>query len=205
MQWCRSELTINIINGSPTKQTLHGRSIRHKTPTDKTLYCPSSPALVCPSAHAIYTFNPSSGVARKGATGWGHVPSNICECFFLSPINLRFYLLLVCVSLSLGAVSNSDVGGHGFPLFSVPCSFDDLDFTDFQQLAEAFHEVQPWSSSASLALNFPSDYDVLKSLLSHDMSQETHLPRSDSVHQFPLCSSSPQYLIICDMVLPRYV
>ena len=40
---------------------------------------------------------------------------------------------------------------------------------------------------------------------SHDMSQETHLPRSDSVHQFPLCSSSPQYLIICDMVLPRYV
>ena len=79
-------------------------------------------------------------------------------------------------TLSLGAVSNSDVGGHGFPLFSVPCSFDDLDFTDFQQLAEAFHEVQPWSSSASLALNFPSDYDVLKSLLSHDMSQETHLP-----------------------------
>ena len=52
---------------------------------------------------------------------------------------------------------------------------------------------------------FPSDYDVLKSMLSHDMSQETHLPRSDSVHQFPLCSSSPQYLIICDMVLPRYV
>ena len=109
------------------------------------------------------------------------------------------------LSLSLGAVSNSDVGGHGFPLFSVPCSFDDLDFTDSQQLAEAFHEVQPWSSSASLALNFPSDYDVLKSMLSHDMSQETHLPRSDSVHQFPLCSSSPQYLIICDMVLPRYV
>ena len=109
------------------------------------------------------------------------------------------------LSLSLGAVSNSDVGGHGFPLFSVSCSFDDLDFTDFQQLAEAFHEVQPWSSSASLALNFPSDYDVLKSMLSHDMSQETHLPRSDSVHQFPLCSSSPQYLIICDMVLPRYV
>ena len=108
-------------------------------------------------------------------------------------------------SLSLGAVSNSDVGGHGFPLFPVSCSFDDLDFTDFQQLAEAFHEVQPWSSSASLALNFPSDYDVLKSMLSHDMSQETHLPRSDSVHQFPLCSSSPQYLIICDMVLPRYV
>ena len=103
------------------------------------------------------------------------------------------------LSLSLGAVSNSDVGGHGFPLFSVSCSFDDLDFTDFQQLAEAFHEVQPWSSSASLALNFPSDYDVLKSMLSHDMSQETHLPRSDSVHQFPLCSSSPQYLIICDM------
>ena len=34
------------------------------------------------------------------------------------------------LSLSLGAVSNSDVGGHGFPLFSVPCSFDDLDFTD---------------------------------------------------------------------------
>ena len=61
------------------------------------------------------------------------------------------------LSLSLGAVSNSDVGGHGFPLFSVPCSFDDLDFTDFQQLAEAFHEVQPWSSSASLALNFPSE------------------------------------------------
>ena len=58
------------------------------------------------------------------------------------------------LSLSLGAVSNSDVGGHGFPLFSVPCSFDDLDFTDVQQLAEAFHEVQPWSSSASLALNF---------------------------------------------------
>ena len=86
---------------------------------------------------------------------------------------------------SLGAVSNSDVGGHGFPLFPVSCSFDDLDFTDFQQLAEAFHEVQPWSSSASLALNFPSDYDVLKSMLSHDMSQETHLPRSDSVHQFP--------------------
>ena len=45
---------------------------------------------------------------------------------------------------SLGAVSNSDVGGHGFPLFPVSCSFDDLDFTDFQQLAEAFHEVQPW-------------------------------------------------------------
>ena len=44
-------------------------------------------------------------------------------------------------TLSLGAVSNSDVGGHGFPLFSVPCSFDDLDFTDFQQLAEAFHEI----------------------------------------------------------------
>ena len=107
-------------------------------------------------------------------------------------------------SSSLGAVSNSDVGGHGFPLFPVSCSFDDLDFTDFQQLAEAFHEVQPWSSSASLALNFPCDYDVLKSMLSHDMSQETHLPRSDSVHQFPLCSSSPQYLIICDMVLPRH-
>ena len=88
------------------------------------------------------------------------------------------------LSLSLGAVSYSDVGGHGFPLFPVSCSFDDLDFTDFQQLAEAFHEVQPWSSSASLALNFPSDYDVLKSMLSHDMSQETHLPRSDSVHQF---------------------
>ena len=70
--------------------------------------------------------------------------------------------------LSLGAVSNSDVGGHGAPLFPVSCSFDDLDFTDFQQLAEAFHEVQPWSSSASLALNFPSDYDVLKSMLSHD-------------------------------------
>ena len=72
-------------------------------------------------------------------------------------------VLVHVLSLSLGAVSNSDVGGHGFPLFSVPCSFDDLDFTDFQQLAEAFHEVQPWSSSASLALNFPSDYDVLKS------------------------------------------
>ena len=82
--------------------------------------------------------------------------------------------------LSLGAVSNSDVGGHGSPLFPVSCSFDDLDFTDFQQLAEAFHEVQPWSSSASLALNFP---DVLKSVLSHDMSQEINLPRSDSVHQ----------------------
>ena len=108
---------------------------------------------------------------------------------------------LLDLYLSLGAVSNSDVGGHGFPLFSVSCSFDDLDFTDFQQLAE----VQPWSSSASLALNFPSDYDVLKSMRSHDLSQETHLPRSDSVHQFPLCSSSPQYLIICDMVLPRYV
>ena len=78
-------------------------------------------------------------------------------------------------SLSPGAVSNSDVGGHGSPLFPVSCSFDDLDFTDFQQLAEAFHEVQPWSSFASLALNFPSDYDVLKSMLSHDMSQETHL------------------------------
>ena len=115
------------------------------------------------------------------------------------------YGVFLHLSLSLGAVSNSDVGGHGFPLFSVSCSFDDLDFTDFQQLAEAFHEVQPWSSSASLALNFPSDYDVLKSMLSHDMSQETHLPRSDSVHKFPLCSSSPQYLIICDMVLPRYV
>ena len=116
-----------------------------------------------------------------------------------------YHKCIITLSLSLGAVSNSDVGGHGFPLFSVSCSFDDLDFTDFQQLAEAFHEVQPWSSSASLALNFPSDYDVLKSMFSHDMSQETHLPRSDSVHQFPLCSSSPQYLIICDMVLPRYV
>ena len=70
----------------------------------------------------------------------------------------------ISLSLSLGAVSNSDVGGHGFPLFPVSCSFDDLDFTDFQQLAEAFHEVQPWSSSASLALNFPSDHDVLKSM-----------------------------------------
>ena len=59
----------------------------------------------------------------------------------------------------------------------------------FNSWLRAFHEVQPWSSSASLALNFPSDYDVLKSMLSHDMSQETHLPRSDSVHQFPLCSS----------------
>ena len=106
--------------------------------------------------------------------------------------------------LTLGAVSSSDVGGHGSPLFPVSCSFDDLDFTDFI-LAEAFHEVQPWSSSASDALNFRSDYDVLKSMFSHDMSQETHLPRSNSVHQFPLCSSSPHYLIICDMVLPRYV
>ena len=34
-------------------------------------------------------------------------------------------------SLSLGAVSSSDVGGHGSPLFHVSCSFDDLDFTDF--------------------------------------------------------------------------
>ena len=34
-------------------------------------------------------------------------------------------------TLSLGAVSNSDVGGHGSPLFPVSCSFDDLDFTDF--------------------------------------------------------------------------
>ena len=41
-------------------------------------------------------------------------------------------------SSSLGAVSNSDVGGHGFPLFPVYCSFDDLDFTDFQQLARLF-------------------------------------------------------------------
>ena len=41
-------------------------------------------------------------------------------------------------SLSLGAVSNSDVGGHGSPLFPVSCSFDDLDFTDFQQLAALF-------------------------------------------------------------------
>ena len=98
-------------------------------------------------------------------------------------MNKRANASIGIFSLSLGAVSNSDVGGHGFPLFSVSCSFDDLDFTDFQQLAEAFHEVQPWSSSASLALNFPSDYDVLKSTLSHDMSQETHLPRSDSVHQ----------------------
>ena len=57
----------------------------------------------------------------------------------------------------------------------------------------AFHEVQPWSSSASLALNFPSDYDVLKSMLSHDMSQETNLPRSDSVHQFPLCFASGEF------------
>ena len=40
----------------------------------------------------------------------------------------------IILSLSLGAVSNSDVGGHGFPLFPVSCSFDDLDFTDFQQL-----------------------------------------------------------------------
>ena len=140
------------------------------------------------------------------------------EALFVKPTNeifARHLLATRCqhagetldeyLSLSLGVVSNSDVGGHGFPLFSVSCSFDDLDFTDFQQLAEAFHEVQPWSSSASLALNFPSDYDVLKSMFSHDMSQETHLPRSDSVHQFPLCSSSPQYLIICDMVLPRYV
>ena len=55
---------------------------------------------------------------------------------------LTFYFL--STFSSLGAVSNSDVGGHGFPLFPVSCSFDDLDFTDFQQLAEAFHEVQPW-------------------------------------------------------------
>ena len=48
---------------------------------------------------------------------------------------------------------------------------------------------------------FPVTTIILKSMLSHDMSQETHLSRSDSVHQFPLCSSSPQYLIICDMVL----
>ena len=34
-------------------------------------------------------------------------------------------------SRSLGAVSNSDVGGHGSPLLPVSCSFDDLDFTDF--------------------------------------------------------------------------
>ena len=35
------------------------------------------------------------------------------------------------LALSLGAVSNSDVGGHGSPLLPVSCSFDDLDFTDF--------------------------------------------------------------------------
>ena len=35
------------------------------------------------------------------------------------------------LSLSLGAVSNSDVGGHGSPLLPVSCSFDGLDFTDF--------------------------------------------------------------------------
>ena len=35
------------------------------------------------------------------------------------------------LSLSLGAVSSSDVGGHGSPLLPVSCSFDDLDFTDF--------------------------------------------------------------------------
>ena len=131
---------------------------------------------------------------------WAHMIIMYVGC-------LQLLLLLHSshVSHSLGAVSNSVVGGHGSPLFPVSCSFDDLDFTDCQQLAEAFYEVQPWSSSASLALNCPSDYDVLKSMLSHDMSQETHLPRSDSVHQFSLCSSSPQCLIICDMVLPRYV
>ena len=69
---------------------------------------------------------------------------------------VRFWVSMsinISLSLSLGAVSNSDVGGHGFPFFSVSCSFDDLDFTDFQQLAEAFHEVQPWSSSTSGIIN----------------------------------------------------
>ena len=37
----------------------------------------------------------------------------------------------IFLSLSLGAVSSSDVGGHGSPLSPVSCSFDDLDFTDF--------------------------------------------------------------------------
>ena len=36
---------------------------------------------------------------------------------------------LISLSLSLGAVSSSDVGGP--PLFPVSCSFDDLNFTDF--------------------------------------------------------------------------
>ena len=39
--------------------------------------------------------------------------------------------LSLSLSLSLGAVSNSDVGGHGSPLLPVSCYFDDLDFTDF--------------------------------------------------------------------------
>ena len=39
--------------------------------------------------------------------------------------------LSLSLSLSLGAVSNSDVGGHGSPLLPVSCSFNDLDFTDF--------------------------------------------------------------------------
>ena len=46
---------------------------------------------------------------------------------------MMYYNLLVIIylSLSLGAVSSSDVGGHGSPLSPVSCSFDDLDFTDF--------------------------------------------------------------------------
>ena len=34
-------------------------------------------------------------------------------------------LFIMSLSLSLGAISSSDVGGHGSPLFPVSCSFDD--------------------------------------------------------------------------------
>ena len=75
---------------------------------------------------------------------------------------------IIPLSLSRWRIQFGRWRGHGSPLFPVSCSFDDLDFTDFYQLAGAFHGVEPWSSSASLALNVPSDNDVLKSMLSHD-------------------------------------
>ena len=69
------------------------------------------------------------------------IPSFAISLPVLSPSfvsSLAVYLsLLLSHHLSLGAVSSSDVGHHGAPLFPASCSFYDINTTYMYQLAVA--------------------------------------------------------------------
>ena len=72
----------------------------------------------------------TTGASHNSNIPWGYLlfikcilgSYDLITSVYYHMYNLYGFFSPFFISLSLGAVSNSDVGGHGFPLFSVPCS-----------------------------------------------------------------------------------